>query len=490
MKKVNLSKSKFIAGLQCLKRLHLMCYQPRLARKPDEKQRAIFAQGHEVGELAQERFPGGVLVEESNLQHQKAVSSTLELISDRKVPAIFEAAFTFGNIRVRADVLERLPQNRWRMIEVKSTTGVKDQHHPDVAVQKYVLEGCGLEVPVASLMHLNREYVYDGNQLRLDSLFTITDLAEEIIPVSRELPGLLSVQWKALALEEAPYVEPGKHCAKPYLCEFFNVCNREPADDWVGHLPGIRAAAVEKLAALGIGSIHDIPDDFGLSNKQRIACRSVKQNKPYFGEEIRGELDQLEYPLYFMDFETCNPAIPRYAGMRTFDQIPFQWSVHVLKSPQDKLEHYEFLAVDKKDPREEFLTTLLEVLEGEGNIIVYNQSFEATRLKELARWFPGQADRIEQAQERMWDLLELIRNHVYHPDFKGSFSIKNVLPALVPEMTYDGMKVSEGAEAGLAYEKMISGNPSKKQKAWLRKSLLDYCRQDTLAMAELLKTLK
>jgi len=490
MKKANLSKSKFLAWLQCPKRLYLLCYQRELAGEPDEQLQAIFDQGQEVGILAQKAFPSGVLISEDHLHHKEAVIRTKELIADKSIPAIFEAAFNFEDILIRVDILERLPKNRWRLIEVKSSTSTKDYHHPDVAIQKYVLEQCGFKVSEACLMHLNREYVYDGKKYQLNELFTIDNLTGEIESFENELPAHIKEQWKTLALRKAPDIETGTQCADPFECEFYSLCNEELPDDWVGNLPRIGKKA-DELIEMGIESIHDIPDDFPLSDTQRRVCECVKKNKPYYDTNLKDEIAALKYPIYFMDFETTFPALPRYAGMRPYDQIPFQWSVHVQKKPGAKPEHQKFLKDNKDDPRDTFITSLLSMLEEhkDAPVIVYS-SFESTRLNELSKWFPKYAKRIDKVGNRLWDLLQVIRANVYHPQFLGSFSIKNVLPALVPEMSYDGMEVSDGTEAGLAYEKLVHGNLNPEERQSLKKALLEYCKQDTLAMVKLLECLR
>jgi len=442
-----------------------------------------------VGLLAQQRFPGGALLDEDYLHHKEAVEHTKKLIADKSIPALFEAAFTFEGIYIRVDILERLPRNRWRMIEVKSSTGVKDYHLPDVAIQKYVLEQLGLTVSHPGLMHLNRDYVYDGKNYQVDSLFTIADVQEEIDSYEQELPERIAEQWEALKLSHPPEIVPGLHCSDPFTCDFYEVCNQPFPEDWIGYLPRM-GSNVETLNEMGIHSIHHIPDDFPLSTNQIRARDCFRQNKPYYDEALTWELNELDYPLYFMDFETLFPALPRYKGMRPYDQIPFQWSVHLQKTPDSEPEHYEFLHTDNSDPREPFITSLLSVLEDYENspIIVYS-SFESARLNDLAGWFPKYARRIAQVQSRLWDLLPVIRNNVYHPKFFGSFSIKNVLPALLPEMSYDNMEVAGGTEAGLAYEKIISGNLAPDEQEKLKQSLLDYCKQDSLAMVKLLEHL-
>jgi len=241
---------------------------------------------------------------------------------------------------------------------------------------------------------------------------------------------------------------------------------------------------------MGVERLTDIPDDFRLSVIQQRMVTCAHTGRPYFDAGVRDRLAELRYPLSFMDFETFNAALPRYPGMRPYDQIPFQWSVHVQPAPGADPQHYEFLVEEASDPREPFLESLLKVLEeqgGDGHIVVYNQSFERARLKDLAEWLPRYARRIDPVQDRIWDLLPVVRENVYHPEFCGSFSIKNVFPAIVAGMSYDGMEVSEGGEAGLAYDRKVRGDVSTTERKRLRHALLGYCKQDTLAMVRLIE---
>ena len=490
---LKLSKSKFLSGCQCLKRLYLQVHKPETASEPDAVQQAQFDQGYEVGELATKAFPGGVAVKEDYLDHTEAVARTKILMEDKNVPAIFEAAFTYQGVRVRVDILERLPKNRWRLIEVKSTSKLKDSHYQDVAIQKYVLEGCGLKLSESCLMHLNRDYVYNGRNYDLGKLYLSNNLTKDLLDFTKKIATILAKQKRILRLPEPPDVQPGDYCKDPYECEYYGLCNEEVPDYWVGRLPRISKAKIKDLADQGIDLIHDIPQDFGLTDLQNRVYLCVKNGEIYIDSKIHREFEKLKYPLYFMDFETYDPAIPRYAGMRPFDPIPFQWSVHVQGQPGSELKHYEFLADDADDPREAFIKGLLEVLEdsGEkGHIITYYASFESGRLSDLAAWFPRYAPRIKKIKNRLWDLRPVIKDYVYHPQFKGSFSLKAVLPALVPHMTYEGMNVANGIAAGLAYVKMIKGGLPEADIKNLRNSLLQYCGQDTLAMVELIQTLR
>jgi predicted RecB family nuclease len=285
-----------------------------------------------------------------------------------------------------------------------------------------------------------------------------------------------------------PEIPTGPHCTNPITCEFFDRCNPPRPDDHIGYLPRLHASAAEELEELGVESILDIPADFPLSERQRRAATSVQMGEPWFSTELGKELECLKYPLYFMDFESMNPAIPRFSGMRPFDQLPFQWSVHVQRQPDAELEHYEFLATDRSDPRPEFITTLCGALGESGSVVVY-ATFESQRLSELTAWLPEFAERIEKIQRRLWDLLPVVRNHVYHPAFGGSFSLKAVLPALVPELTYEGMAVANGQEAGLAWESLVWGTVNQGEHDSIRKSLLEYCGLDTLALVRLLDNL-
>jgi predicted RecB family nuclease len=275
----------------------------------------------------------------------------------------------------------------------------------------------------------------------------------------------------------------------PVACEFFDHCNPPLPDDHIGYLPRLHASAEEELESMGIESIRDVPDDFELTEVQRRAATCVQTGEPWFSTELKKELESLRYPLYFADFETVNPAVPRFPGMRPYDQLPFQWSVHVLRQPGSEPEHCEFLALDSSDPRHEFAASLCSALGESGSIVVYS-AFESQRLAELAAYLPEFAERIANIQTRLWDLLPVVRNNVYHPAFAGSYSLKYVLPALVPDMSYEGMAVSNGQDAGIAWESLVRGGLDCEECDRIRKALLAYCAQDTVAMVRLLDKLR
>lgn len=487
---IRISKSKFVAGCQCPKRLYFQVHRPELAAEPGAASEAVMEQGREVGLLARQLSPGGVEVSSEGGLDQ-AIRTTRELVANREVLAIYEATFEHGGVLVRVDVLQRRRDNRWRLIEVKSSTDVKEDayHFEDVAIQYRVLSRCGMDVASACLAHINRDYVFQGGSIDVRQFFKIRNLTRRVEKMLPELTFRLRAFSSVLNQTKAPNFPTGPHCKAPVTCEFLGQCNPPRPEDHVGYLPRIQASAVDELVEMGVESIRDIPGDFPLNERQRRACTCVQTGEPWFSTEISKELSALKYPLFFMDFETVNPAIPRFPGMRSYDQIPFQWSVHVLREPGAEPEHHEFLATDTSDPREELIASLCPVLGKSGSIVVYS-AFESQRLSDLAAWLPGFSGRIQKIQSRLWDLLPVVRNHVYHREFAGSYSIKNVLPALVGSMSYKGMEVADGQDAGLAWESLIRGGLGQSERDRIRKALLDYCGQDTLALVKLLEKLQ
>jgi len=483
-----LTKTKFAAGLQCLKRLYFMVHEPELAAQPDESGQSIIEQGREVGLLAQQMFPGGATVESRD--REQAIRATRKLIENPEVPAIFEGAFEQGDVFVRVDILHRRRDKRWRLLEVKSAAGVKDHHFHDVAIQHRVVSRSGVDLAASCLAHVNREYVYEGGPIDVHRFFKISSLMRQVESLQPEIVTQLRSEFRILAMPEAPDIPAGRQCSHPVTCEFFDQCNPPLPEDHILRLPRIHASTVAKLVALGVQSIHDIPESYPLSGRLRRACASVRTGKPWFSPQLGDELWGLKYPLHFLDFETLNPAIPRFAGMRPFDHIPFQWSVHMQQQPGAAPEHFEFLANDKSDPRPSFISALCDALGDRGSIVVYFQQFESQRLSNLASWLPEFSGRVREIQGRLWDLLPIIRNHVYHPAFGGSYSLKSVLPALVPEMTYAGMAVADGQGAGLAWESIVGGECSDAERQQKRKALLEYCSQDTLGMVKLVELLR
>jgi len=486
---MKLSKSKFCAGVQCLKRLYWQVHEPEFAAEPEAAAEAIIEQGREVGILARRLFPGGVEVCERNLD--QAILITRKLIANPEARAIFEGVFEYQNVLVRVDILHRRRDGRWRLIEVKSTTDVRDHHLDDVAIQYRVVSRSGVDVASGCLAHVNRGYIHPGGEIDPRRFFRVRNLTRRVQRVQPKLVFQLRSEFTVLKMPDAPDLRPGQQCHNPVRCEFFERCNLPRPNDHIGFLPRINANAMEELEEMGVQSVHDIPDDFELTEVQRRAATCVQTGEPWFDRDgLAEKLATLRYPIAYLDVETVNPAIPRFIGTHPYQQIPFQWSAHIQHRPGAEPLHFEFLASNASDPRHEFITSLFVALPETGSIVVYNQQFESTRLDELAAWLPEYAERIRSIQSRLWDLLPVVRSSVYDPAFAGSYSLKSVLPALVPGMSYTNMAVGNGQDAGLAWKSLVHGKLDGAEHDRIRKALLAYCAQDTLALVKLLERLR
>lgn len=479
---IRLSKSKFLSGLQCHKRLYLEIHHRELASEPDEQTQAILDMGKAVGEEARKRFPGGVLVEADHLHPTEALKQTAALLGDPSVPVVFEGAFEFDQVLVRVDVLEKVGQNAWRLIEVKSSTRVKDVYLDDLAIQSHVLAGAGVTLVGVGLMHVNNQYVYHGGELDLEQLFTVQDLTVQVAGRLVEVPSRLAAMKMMLVEPSAPAIEPDNHCHQPYDCPFWDYCAQGKPDRWIYHLPG-GERTFQQLAAQGIQTIDDIPSGFRLS----ILQRRVKDNVEWIGPRLKAMLQTVCYPVHHLDFETFMPAIPKFPLTRPYQTIPTQWSNHI-ETEEGSVQHHEYLCGDPKDPREELAVRLLESLGREGSICVYS-AYEQAILKSLAETLPPLRRELEQVLARLWDLLPVIQEQYYHPEFGGSFSIKLVLPALVPSLDYGDLDIQEGGVAAQRYYRMVFEETDWVEKERIREALLNYCRRDSLAMLELRRAL-
>jgi len=484
-----LSKSRFAAGLQCPKRLYLECYSPDLAEPPDISQQAVMDTGIAIGRLARQTFPEGRLIAEPYYQHDAAVTTTLKALADESVPATYEAAFTFDSVRIRADVLSRNPDGTFDLVEVKSSTSAKEEHIPDVGIQLHVLEGSGITVRRACLLHIDNTYVYEGGPYDLGKLFQLEDVTDRARNFMQlEVPLSLAEMKKILRRENPPDLEIGRQCSNPYRCEFYGHCRKGAPEHHIEQLPRVTSGLIQALLAAGIRDIRDIPEGFpGLSGTQLRVRDCVIRGRPHVGADLAAALGGAEHPLHFLDFETFGQALPVYRGTRPYQAIPFQWSLHVRDSAGN-LSHHSFLHDGDGDPREAFVLSLLDAIELQGTIVVYT-GFEQSRLRELAATFPQYSDRLMGLCGRMLDLHAVIRDHYYHPGFHGSYSMKAVLPAVVPELGYDDLEIREGGHASVAFARMISPETEESERRRLRQALLDYCRRDTEAMVRIIDAL-
>lgn len=477
-----LSKSKFRSGWQCPLQLWYDIYNPALASEKPESLQAIFLAGQAVGILAHRLFPGGVVVETDPERHADAVFQTQALMSDPNVPAIFEASFVHDAIRVKADILVR-DGDSWRLIEVKSSSELKEVNRYDVALQYHVLSGFGVKLSFAGLYHINKLYVYDGIEIDPMEFFTIDDLTNDALSLQAEVVQIISDLKSMLSTTHPPAGDVPFVCSDPYDCLYYEHCTKDKDEYWIKNLPRLRSTKLRELQERGIIRLQDLPADTKLSELQERVKEVVLSGKEYVSPNLKDILSDVEYPLYFLDFETFMPTIPRYKDTRPYQVLPFQWSCHVLHS-DGQLEHNEYLCIEDNDPREEFTSTMLDMLGTSGTIVMYSH-YEKRIINQLANELPQYTSRLESLVPRLWDLCAVIQANYYHRDFGGSFSIKSVLPALIPEMSYDILAISNGTQASSKYAEMIDNDTPQADKDRIMVGLIEYCKQDTLAMVKL-----
>jgi hypothetical protein len=477
---VYLTKTDYVAGLQCPLRLWMRYHEP--LSKEARVETAAMRTGNRVGKDAHELFPGGVLV--NSLDHAKALDQTRRLMENDAVPAIFEAALEHSNARVRVDVLERHAGGSWIINEVKASTKVKDWHIADLTIQVWVARGMGLKVSAAKVIHIDSSYERDALGIDWARLFSRDDVTQQ---VTSYLPGLrekIDEQFAGLVSAVRPRIAPSSHCHKPHPCEYWERCISKKPKDWIFHLPRIKSDLFQELNAAGVQRIGDIPEEALLNGLQARVRDCHRSGRPYISRELKKALQPLASGAWYFDLEAVASAIPLWQGTRPYERIAFQWSLH-RRLATGSLHHHEFLAAGRDDPRRVFAERLLTTIEiGEIPIVVYS-SYEAQVIDELARNLPDLSAQLLSLRERLFDLLPVVREHYYHVGFAGSFSIKAVGPTLAPEVDYAGLAgTAKGDEASGAFERLVTDDLKQGETPQqIRTGLLSYCKLDTLALA-------
>jgi len=481
---LRLSKSRFTSGLQCHRQLWWRVHEPdAFELVPGRAQQAIFDQGTRVGEVARTYVPGGRLVDLPHDAFGERVSMTRTLL-DQKVPVLYEASFFADDVYAAVDILKR-EGNGFHLIEVKSSTRVKEEHSPDVAIQLHVLRKSGLEVTRSEVMHLNRACAYP----RLDDLFTRQDVTGEAETLQPDLPDLIAGQLHMLA-GPLPVVPIGEHCGKPYECPFLSRCWGDIPKYHVSTLYRVGKGGAD-LISRGFETIDRVPPGERLSAIQERQRRSVLTGRLIVEPGLAKALAAFRAPLAFLDFETVGLAIPVWDGCHPYDAVPVQFSCH-RPAPDGTVVHHEWLADGPEDPRPELARRLVEACRGARTIVAYNAGFERRGIELLAGAVPGAAEDLLEMAGRLADPLPVVRDHVYHPDFDGSFSLKAVMPALVPGPGYEDLEVADGATASLELERLMfrgDGMPAEERHR-LRQALLRYCALDTSGLMSLLGLLR
>ncbi|HVX89602.1 MAG TPA: DUF2779 domain-containing protein [Gemmatimonadales bacterium] len=484
-----LSKSRFLSGLQCPKQLWWRVHEPRAPELvSDENQQAVFDTGALVGAAARQHVPGGVLVVGDAKEGKLKVDRTAKALTEG-AQVVYEATFEHDRVIASIDILERTPAG-FRLTEVKSTVEAKPEHLPDVAIQTWVARGAGLPVVESHLMHLNRECRAPD----LSNLFARADKTPEVTP---ELPNIPAQVERLLRVVEGPLpdIPIGDHCDTPYECPFKSRCWPVLPEHHIETLPRLSDKKRAALIALNIETIDQIPPDFVLTDTQARQRAAVVQGRmlvdpdlgraiaPYWGNRTA-----------FLDFETVSPAIPLWNGTGPYAQVAAQFSCHVAPGREGAgaLEHHEWIAANAEDPRPAFARAVIEACRGADVVIAFNASFERSRLEALAGALPDHRDDLMDLVRRIKDLADPIRRGlVYHPRFYGSFSLKKVVPALIPELAYDDLEVADGTTASNRLLGLMLGTPpaGSPEAEATRRELLRYCERDTLVMVRLLEKL-
>lgn len=436
-----------------------------------------------MGELAREYVPGGVLIEQRASQRAR-VQATETAIQAGKT-TLYEASFTAGGVFVSVDILEQAGDG-WRIIEVKASNSRKPGHDLDAAIQAWVVEQSGLMVESVAIMHLNPECRYPD----LSNLFVREDVTDDIRALMSGIPAELSRQTRTLR-ETQPNVELGKHCFKPIDCPLLLECTPRRPKHYIYELYRLGKSDALQWEKGGEVTLHDINRERNLSAIRARQVRAVETGGMVVEPGLSEALEVFESPLAFLDFETISIPIPCWDGCGPWQQVAVQFSCHVERD-EDEFEHYEYVADGPEDPRHELASSLVEACRGAKTVVAYNVSFERSRILELAATVPSLADDLIAISDRLADLLPVVRNNLYHPDFRGSFSIKRVVEVLLPELSYEDLAIADGQSAMSELEALLftAGGLSLSERARRRRRILEYCRRDTETMVALTRWLR
>ena len=501
-----LTKSLYLRGLQCEKSLWLKINNSDVLEDINKSILQIFETGSKVGALACNLFPNGKRISFENTVRDQRIALTKHWIEDG-VSTIYEATFEFDGVLVMVDILNRDSDGNFEIYEVKSSSWNSkkklkdiDTYIKDVSIQYYVLNGCGLNISKAAVTLLNGDYIR-GDELDINDLFIHQIVTDEVISLQNRIPGTLESFRGVLNEQEIePDIDIGWHCKKPYKCDASEYCWRVqrkiPEYSVFNIFPLTKKSKALELYHQGIVNIDEIPKSFQLTDKQQLAVDASKSSidkKPQINRnKLALFLSSLSYPFYYLDFETFQQPIPEFKGISPFQQIPFQYSVHVEQNNQT-LEHKEFLGKEGSDPRERLVKKLIKDIPMNATVLAFNASFEQMVLKGLAKQFSQYEDHLLSISENIIDIaIPFQKRYYYLAEMKGRHSIKIVLPLLVPEMAeaYKGLDlVHDGSEAMQAFS--ILGDIEDPEKIRrIRESLIEYCKLDTLAMVKILEKLQ
>ena len=490
MKRYKLSKSTFIRGLQCEKSLYLYKHHYKLKDPAPSSLQAVFDQGTNIGVLAQQLFPNGADASpENHFKMVESVAKTLDFISQGET-IIYEATFLYNDVLAALDILVK-DQEGWKAYEVKSSTKVTETYIKDAAIQYYTISNSGIDLKDISIVHINNQYTKDG-ELDINQLFNIESVFDKVLAFLPRIPNEVSRLKNVIESSEIPKIDIGPHCSEPYDCDFKGTCWKNIPDYSVFDISRLNTDRKFDLYNKGVITLNQI--DLGeesLNPNQVLQVQSEINGTSYIDNiKIRKFTEGLNYPLYFLDFETVGPAVPVYDGSRPYQQLVFQYSLHKQETLISSIEHKEYLANPSQDSRIGFIEQLIEDCSNIGDILVYNIGFERGKLNDLIEIFPEYSNKLEGIINRLKDLMIPFQQKWYYtPEMRGSYSIKAVLPALVPELSYNDLDIRDGGTASNTFLSMINGTfQGNIEEA--RRQLLEYCKLDTFAMVKILEKIR
>ena len=478
-----LSKSVIAAFDQCPRRLWFQVHLPDAAAASDGSAQLRLTAGTQVGAIARTLVPDGTLVN-TGRNMQAAIAKTAELIAKADQP-IFEATLIYNDVLVQIDILIPVTtgsETAWRLIEVKSSTAPKPHHVADLATQIWVAEQCGLKIASASVRHLNRNFILDRAG-HYDGLFSDAELYDDAARAAANLSMTIAEARCVLAGDE-PELPTGAHCSSPYVCEFGDHCKQsepEPTLWPIAELPNTGSRLASKWGEQDIYDLRELPVEAELSPLHDRIKQAVTSGQPYLDTKAFADaVSQWPYPRTWLDFEAIAFAVPRWVGTKPWQAIPFQFSAHVEQS-DGSIEHVEALDLTGDDPRAVIVEALAK-LPDHGAVIAWSKSYESARLRELADALPNHSEKLLSLADRLVDPMPVAKAHYYHPDQRGSFSIKYVLPTVAPELDYSLLGITDGMAAQAAYLEAIEPGCTGQRRDQTDAALREYCGQDTWAM--------
>ncbi len=475
----NVSKQIFLNALVC-PTLGWLLRSGEIAKQTTEAKLTLgekfrMEQGIEIGRRARELYPGGLLIDDTDLV--AASRQTERLMNDPNVSIILEGAFLVDGFVARADILRRKGKG-WHLVEVKSSVNDREEFIDDMAYTAMVIDRCGFNISTVSLLLVSKDFRLG---MENEELFLEIEHTDEVLARVEEFKHFWQQVEEITRATVKPEAKLVFECRK---CGLFTDCLGKDIENHIFDIPRISQSKFDGLTELGIICIEDIPDRFPLTENQARVKDCVQTKNPFVGDGLKSQLASILWPAYYLDFETVMTAIPLYPDIAPYTQIPTQYSVHKCSDVGLIIDRLEYLADPGKDCRRELVENLINNLEGEGNIIIYS-SFEKAVINSLGRLYPDLSEKLNSLIGRMIDLQAIIGKNYYHPDFHGSMSIKVTLPVLVHEMSYDNLEIADGDSAMAAFANLALGKYEGREAEAVKRHLLEYCKQDTLAMVEL-----